>query len=258
MHPLPTVKPRPCSACRDGAGLDFEFTMAFQPFVDLRTRSVFGYEALVRGPAQEGAATVLGKVTDTNRYAFDQACRVKAIELASRLGMEGILSINFLPNAVYRPETCIRATLAAAERLGFAKERLMFEVTEGERVEDPTHLQSIFTAYRKEGFRTAIDDFGAGYAGLNLLAGFQPDVIKLDMNLTRNIHNDRVRKAIVRGIMATSQALGLEVIAEGIETREECLALRAEGVDRFQGYFFARPGFESLPVVPAEVLASVA
>ncbi|MBX3649972.1 MAG: EAL domain-containing protein [Burkholderiales bacterium] len=246
-----------CKECREGAGLDFDFTMAFQPFVDVSTGGIFGYEALVRGPNQEGAGVILGKVNDSNRYQFDQACRVKAIGLAAKLGLEGVLSINFLPNAIYRPETCIRATLEAAEELDFATERLMFEVTEGERVSDHSHLTNIFKEYKRIGFRTAIDDFGAGYSGLNLLAEFQPDYIKLDMALTRNIDKDRVRRAIVHGIVSTCQELNMRIIAEGIESAGECLALQDEGVTLFQGYFFAKPGFEHLPRISPDVLASV-
>ena len=108
-----------------GAGLDFEFTMAFQPFVEAGTARIFGYEALVRGINGESAGEILGRVNDSNRYRFDQACRVKAIQLASELGLTGMLSINFLPNAIYRPENCIRTTLKAAEKAGFARDRLV-------------------------------------------------------------------------------------------------------------------------------------
>lgn len=250
-------KPLSCKECREGAGLDFKFTMAFQPFVDVKKGSIFGYEALVRGPNQEGAGVILGKVNDSNRYQFDQACRVKAIGLASKLGLEGVLSINFLPNAIYRPETCIRATLEAAEDLNFSTDRLMFEVTEGERVSDHTHLTNIFKEYKRIGFKTAIDDFGSGYSGLNLLAEFQPDYIKLDMALTRNIDKDRVRRAIVHGIVETCRELKMSVIAEGIETPGECLALQDEGVELFQGYLFAKPGFEHLPQISSGTLEAV-
>lgn len=246
-----------CQECREGAGLDFDFTMAFQPFVDVATGGIFGYEALVRGPNQEGAGVILGKVNDSNRYQFDQACRVKAIGLAAKLGLQGVLSINFLPNAIYRPETCIRATLEAAKDLNFSTNRLMFEVTEGERVSDHSHLTNIFQEYKRIGFKTAIDDFGAGYSGLNLLAEFQPDYIKLDMALTRNIDKDRVRRAIVHGIVSTCRELKMGIIAEGIETPGECLALQDEGVNLFQGYLFAKPGFEQLPRVSPEVLELV-
>lgn len=239
-----------CAECRNTTALGFAFTMAFQPIVDLRERRLFAYEALVRGPGEESAASILAQVTDQNRYRFDQSCRIRAIELASRLGLQQIpdckLSINFLPNAVYQPETCIRATLEAAQQFDFPLDRLMFEVTEVEQIEDPSHLKRIFDAYSKRGFTTAIDDFGAGYSGLNLLASFQPQIIKLDMALTRSIHADPVRQAIVAGIIQVAVRLGIEVIAEGIESTDECDILVELGVRYMQGYLFARPGFECL------------
>jgi EAL domain-containing protein (putative c-di-GMP-specific phosphodiesterase class I) len=156
-----------CSECANGAGLDFEFTMAFQPIVNTTTKQVFAQEALVRGLKNESAAEVFTKVNDSNRYRFDQACRVKAIKLASELKINSLLSINFLPNAVYRPELCIRATLAAAEEYRFPINRIIFEITEGEKVVDYPHLRHIVDHYKLRGFMTAIDDFGAGYSGLN-------------------------------------------------------------------------------------------
>jgi len=191
----------------------------------------------------------LSQVNETNRYQFDQACRVKAVELAAELQMPCFLSINFMPNAVYEAATCIRATLQAAERFGFPTERLIFEITENEQLVDKEHLKCIIKEYRRQGFQTAIDDFGAGYSGLNLLAEFQPDIVKLDMALLRHIDQDPVRKAIVTGILGVCRALQIEIIAEGIETAAEYQALREMGVSYFQGYLFARPQYEQLPPV---------
>jgi len=241
-----------CNDCRNLEQLGIKFTMAFQPIVNFHEKNIFGYEALVRGVDNEGAGHILSQVTDSNRYKFDQAIRVKALDLAKKLDLQGMLSINFLPNAVYRPETCIRATLEAAAELDFPTNRIMFEVTEGEKVKDHDHLKNIFIEYKKQNFTTAIDDFGAGYAGLNLLADWQPDVIKLDMSLTRNIHNDRVRRSLVFGIIAVCKELSIQIIAEGIETREERDTLYSQGVHLFQGYYFAKPGFECLPEIAAE------
>lgn len=221
--------------------------MAFQPIVDAVLDRVFAYEALVRGPNGEPAASVLSQVDDTNRYVFDQACRVTAVEMASRLGMREHLSINFLPNAVYEPHRCLQTTLAAAKSSNFPVERILFEVSESESSRDISHLKQIFEEYRRQGFATAIDDFGAGHSGLNLLADFQPDFVKLDMQLIRGIDADRPRQVIVRHIMAMCLELGITAIAEGIQTREEYLALRDQGVVLFQGFYFARPAFESLP-----------
>ena len=239
-----------CAECRDLKGLGFEFTMAFQPIFHVGSGAAYAYEALVRGPNGESAASILAKVDDSNRYRFDQACRDKAIELAAGLGLLAIpdckLSINFLPNAVYRAETCVRATLEAARLFDFPLQRLMFEVTEGERVVDPEHLKSIFQEYERQGFTTAIDDFGAGYSGLNFLAMFQPQVLKIDMALTRGIDNDPVRLAIVEGIVLVSKRLNITVIAEGVETREECETLLGLGIDLMQGYLFAKPAIGML------------
>lgn len=245
-------EPVGCTACRDKALLPFDFTMAFQPIMDLRWGRPFAYEALVRGTGGEPAATVLSWVDDNNRYRFDQACRVKAIELASRLGLSDLpecrLSINFLPNAVYRPETCIRATMEAAKTFNFPHNRIMFEVTEGEQVTHGAHLRSIFNEYRRQGLITAIDDFGSGYAGLNMLVQFQPHVMKIDMELIRNIDADPVRQAIVAGIVLVCERLGIDIVAEGIETEAESAHLHWMGIYLQQGYYFARPGWESLPL----------
>lgn len=223
--------------------------MAFQPIVDTRDRTVVSYEALVRGTDGAGAWHILQQVTDANRYTFDQACRVKAIELATRLSVPCRLNINFLPNAVYQPEACIRATLAAAERCGFPLDRIAFEVAEQENMVDKAHLQHIMRSYRRHGFGTAIDDFGAGYAGLHLLAEFQPDVIKIDMALLRGIDADPVRQAIVRGVIGICQALKITVVGEGVETVAELQTLQDMGVHLFQGYLFAKPALEALPAV---------
>ncbi len=240
-----------CQGCKGGTPLPFAFTMAFHPIIDIRRGTVWGYEALVRGTRGEGAGQILGMVDADNRYKFDQACRVKAIELAGQLfpDAETRLSINFMPNAVYEPAACIRATLQAAQRVGFRHRQIMFEFTENERMVDVEHVRRIITEYRRQGFSTAIDDFGAGYAGLGLLASFQPDFIKLDMDLLRGVDAASARRTIVTGVTQMAQALGVSVIAEGVETRAELEALRDIGIELFQGYLFAKPAVASLPAV---------
>ena len=242
---------RGCQGCQAGEQLPFEFTMAFHPILGLREHVVWGYEALVRGTEGQGAGQILGMVDDTNRYKFDQACRVKAIELASSLfpNAETRLSINFMPNAVYEPAACIRATLDAARRVGFAHRQIMFEFTENERMTDVAHVRRIIAEYRKQGFATALDDFGAGYAGLNLLASFQPDFIKLDMELIRGIADSPQRQTIIARVVVIAERLNVAVIAEGVETEAELAALRSLGIDLFQGYLFAKPTIALLPDV---------
>lgn len=238
--------PQDCEACGRGEGLGFRFDYAYQPIVDVERRTVFAHEALVRGPAGEGAMTVLSQVNDSNRYRFDQACRVKAIKGAAELGMAEPLSINFLPNAIYKPEVCIRTTLEAARAHGFPLDQIIFEVTEGERIEDGQWFASILREYKRCGFRTAIDDFGAGYAGMKLLSDFQPDIIKIDMDLVRNVDTNRARQAIVRNLVRLCEEMDIRVVAEGIETPAERDFLYDVGIHLMQGYLFAKPAFRAM------------
>ena len=243
--------PIKCAGCKDGEALGFDFTMAYQPIVDMAAGRVWGYEALVRGVEGQGAGWVLDQVTDTNRYGFDQACRVKAITTAGHLFHDPDirLSINFMPNAVYEPAACIRASLSAARKVGFAPNRISFEFTENERL-DVAHVQRIVTEYKRIGFKVALDDFGSGYNGLSLLADFHPDAIKIDMNLVRGIDTSATRQAILSGILGIARALDIGIIAEGIETEGELARLMAAGVKLYQGYLFAKPQIGTLPAVP--------
>ncbi|OUL98081.1 EAL domain-containing protein [Variovorax sp. JS1663] len=235
----------------DAAGCPFgpAFTIAFQPIVDLDQREIFAHEALVRGLHGEGAFAVLGQVAPQHRFAFHEACRVRSIEMASMLGMQSRLSLNVMPNDIARPAECFHTAIRTAERVRFPVDRLMFEITEGEQVKDPPELAATFQSFEHFGFTSAIDDFGAAYAGFGLLAAFQPNIVKLDMSLIRDIHLDPVRTTIVKGVVAMCGELRIKVVAEGVENRGELEALRALDVKLFQGYLFARPGIGVLPIV---------
>ncbi len=241
-HPTPRDTAAPAF---DAAG----FTMAFQPIVDVQHRHVFAYEALVRGLRGEGALEVMGRVGADARYDFHEACRIKAIEMAAGLGMTTRLSLNVTPNDVAGQSECFRTAMQAATRAGFPFHRLMFEITEGERVNDLPGLAAAFRIHKRYGFTSAIDDFGAAYAGFELLAAFQPDVVKIDMSLVRDIHQKPVQMSIVKGFVGTCGELDIRVIAEGVETVDELNALRRLGVGLFQGYLFARPAIGALPDV---------
>jgi EAL domain-containing protein (putative c-di-GMP-specific phosphodiesterase class I) len=225
------------------------FSMAFQPIVAPETRTVFAYEALVRGTEGQGAGQVLAQLSASNRHDFDDGVRRVALELAGRLGLARTgagISINILPSAVFDPEACAFAAAEAAQAAALDPSQVVLEFTETDRA-DPAHLQRVIAAARAAGLKTAIDDFGAGWSGLSLLARFQPDIVKLDMALTRGIEGCRVRRAIVRGVVGMAEELGLVLVAEGVETIAEARAAQALGVGLMQGYLFARPAFEALP-----------
>ncbi len=237
--------------CACQVPLPFEFSMAYQPIWDARDQRVFAYEALVRGTKGESAGQILSQVTVKNKYAFDQACRVTAIRLATQLGVceDTFLSINFLPNAIYDPETCIRATLEAAQTYNFPHNRILFEMTEHESMDDTSHFKTIVEAYQRLGFTTAIDDFGQGYSGLHLLSNFQPNIIKIDMELVQGCSKSDIKRGILEGIVVMAERLGIDLIAEGIEDWADMETLVGLGIRYHQGFRLARPGFETLPEV---------
>jgi len=125
----------------------------------------------------------------------------------------------------------------------------MFEFTENEQVRDTAHVRNIVEAYRRRGFTTAIDDFGAGFAGLGLLSELRPDVVKIDMALIRGIDESATKRAIVRAVVAMALELQIDVIAEGIETAGELATLRDLGIRLCQGFLLARPAMEALPEI---------
>ena len=227
---------------------DPSFTFAFQPIVDANAREVFSHEALIRGPSHEPACRILGQVSADRLLEFDQKARIEAIGMAVRLGIVSRLNLNFMPQSLHS-RAAILTTLEAADRFHLPIDRLVLEVTEGAVIDDQAQFAEVINEYRGLGLKVAIDDFGAGYSGLNLLTDFQPDQIKLDMKLVRGIEHHGPRQAIVHAIDQVCRDLGIDVIAEGVETVEEYAWLANAGIRLFQGYLFAKPAFESFPPV---------
>jgi EAL domain-containing protein (putative c-di-GMP-specific phosphodiesterase class I) len=220
-------------------------SFAFQPIADISTRQIFAYEALARGKNGESAASVFSAVPPADRHAFDHAARMAAVQLASRLGLEQKISLNVLPGCIEAMPDNLDRLLESAVAAGLSPSQLMLEITEGEAVQRPKEFSRWLERYRAQGVCLAIDDFGAGYSGLNLLAWFQPDLIKLDMHLVRDVDHAGPRQAIARAVLQVCDDLGIEVIAEGVETMGELAWFRRVGVRLFQGYLLARPAFEA-------------
>lgn len=146
------------------------------------------------------------------------------------------------------------AILETLDRCALSSKQIVLEVLEREIIEDYDRFLAAVDEHRASGLQFAIDDFGSGHAGLSLLAHFQPDFVKLDMDLIRGIDGDDRRRVIVEGMLDVCRKLALEVIAEGVETEAEVRALRSMGVRLFQGYYFARPAFRAVAAVPPERL----
>ncbi|MEK0160535.1 EAL domain-containing protein [Pseudoalteromonas piscicida] len=228
---------------------EFPVRMAFQPIVDVLKKEVVSYEALVRGSNGESAFEVFKNVNEKNKYSFDQSCRVTAIKTFSELNSDKCININFMPQAIYEPEACLAMTLKMAKKCSLPTSKIIFEVTEQERVVDKLFLINIFNVYKEYGFQTAIDDFGEGFAGLSLLSGFQPSCIKLSIELVRDIDKHPAKQAIFEGIQLMCHKLNIRILAEGVETAQEYSYLKNHNVSLMQGYFFAKPELELLPEV---------
>ena len=173
---------------------------------------------------------------------FDQACRIKAINLASRIGLRTQLNINFLPNAVYEPLACIRATLAAAENAAFPPSRLTFEIVEGEDLAEAGHLRRIIETYRRIGFRVDLGRFRKRL--------FRADPPRRSPPRQRqdrpfpggqDADHDQMRLAILRNILNLGREIGTTVVLEGVERLEEVESLRAIGGRFMQGSLLCPP-----------------
>jgi EAL domain-containing protein (putative c-di-GMP-specific phosphodiesterase class I) len=234
----------PASASKPAVNAHYSF--AFQPIVSATDGSIFSYEALLRGTNQEPAMDVINNIVATRKSGFHDESRVLALQWAASQGLSTHLNLNIMPSAVLSSTSAIPSTLEAAARFHIAPEQIVLEILESEIIGSLKGLSAALREYRSTGLLFAIDDFGAGYAGLNLLAEFQPDILKLDLRLVRDIEKKGPRQAIVRGVRRTCTDLGIEIIAEGVETESEFRWLKKEGIRLFQGYLFARPSFEKL------------
>jgi EAL domain-containing protein (putative c-di-GMP-specific phosphodiesterase class I) len=177
-------------------------------------------------------------------FNLDRQCRESAIRFASKNGIDKNIFINFLPSAIYNPEFCLRDTVKWASDLDFNPDNIIFEVVETEDVEDTEHLKQILQFYKDKGFRTALDDVGSGYASLSLFASLRPNIIKIDIDIVRDVHISDFKQAVAKALKIMADESGCKVLAEGIETKEEFDWFKNLGVDYAQGYYLAKPSPE--------------
>jgi len=226
-----------------GEAVDTGFSFAFQPIVEIRSRRVVGNEALVRGMAGESAATVIDAIRPENRYYFDQACRMRALKAAAKRGINGDLHLNCSQISPDNVGLSIDATLECAREHRIARERVVLEFSNLEMLGNPRQLDKARQMAHASGMRVLADNVGSGEVGLKRLAVFRPDLAKLDRSLVRGINGSARRQAIVHGVVATCRALGIGLIATGIEREQELDWLTNAGLEMAQGFYFARPSF---------------
>jgi len=228
----------------------------YQPVVT-PALELWGYECLMRGRSAAGEALSPKRLLDWAHqeqllFMLDRVSRESHLRNAGRadIAEDARLLINFLPTAVYDPAYCLRTTVKAASEVGLSPERIVFEVVESEQVTDREHLKSILGFYRNAGFNVALDDVGAGYSGLMMLAELNPDLIKIDREIVRQTPHSRMHRSVCRSLVDLARESGKQTLAEGIETENEKAAMDAMGVDLLQGFLFGKPTPE--PMQPNE------
>jgi EAL domain-containing protein (putative c-di-GMP-specific phosphodiesterase class I) len=222
--------------------------MAYQPIVRAGDGTLFAYEALFRSddaampspPLVFEAAERLNRVVEAGRTVRARtASSMGSLDAAASIFVN-LHALELEDEALVHPD----APLAAAAA------RVVFEITERASLEAMPDARARVQRLREMGFRIALDDLGAGYAGLSSLALLQPDVVKLDMSLVRGVHKEPVKLKLIGSITSVCHDLGILVVAEGIETPEERDAVNGAGVDLLQGYLFGRPERNPGPTKP--------
>jgi len=237
-----------------GVLAEAEFWSVYQPIVSLADRSVVAHEALLRGvvDGREVGGGDLFFVAEQAGWLhrLDRIGRESAITGAVPWLGDDDLFVNFNPTSIYRPQVCLASTERAVHDAGIDPGQLVFEVVESHAIADRGHLVSILDHYRSLGWRVALDDVGAGWSSLSLLAAVRPEVVKLDKALIQELPDDGVR-TVLRAVTDLAHQLGAVVVAEGVETERLAEEVAALGADLGQGWLFGRP---ERPVPPVEEL----
>ncbi len=222
-----------------------QLTSLFQPIVSTLERTIYAYEALIRGPSdsQLHNPVSLFSLADQQNLSpqLDHACRKTNIEQFSRLPFDGKLFLNINPLVLMDKQLSQGRTLAYLEQAGVAPSRVVIELTEYHPFHDFNLIREALLHYRKMGFEVALDDLGAGYSSLRVWTELLPDYVKIDRYFIQDIDKDPVKRNFVRTIQTMAKATNCRVIAEGIETKEEFQVMEELGVCFLQGYFLARP-----------------
>ncbi|MFS2059781.1 diguanylate phosphodiesterase [Kosakonia cowanii] len=229
-------------------GTDCRF--AFQPLIDPFARKVVAIEALLRTPSGDAPQAYFDGLTGDALYKADLESKKVAFAMATALDIGAqTLSVNLLPMTLVEVPGAVEFILREIEANGLVPEQIIVEFTESEIISRLEEFTKAVKLLKGAGIRVAIDHFGAGFAGLLLLAQFQPDRIKINRDLIQDVHKSGSRQAIVQAIIKCCTSLEIQISAVGVEKAEEWMWLESAGISQFQGYLFARPDINGIPAV---------
>jgi EAL domain-containing protein (putative c-di-GMP-specific phosphodiesterase class I) len=217
----------------------------YQPIIRLDDGEIHGFEALSSGPAGdvfENPEKLFSFAEETEQVVeLERLCRLQAIRGAARLNPAQKLFINCSANGFVDPELISARILEEVRQAGREPRDIVFEVTERVAITEWQEFRAILAELRRIGFSVAIDDMGAGYASLQAVAEIEPDYLKFDISLVRDIHLSPIKRNLLETLVVLADKIHARVIAEGVESVHEFHALRAMGVTFAQGFYFAVP-----------------
>jgi EAL domain-containing protein (putative c-di-GMP-specific phosphodiesterase class I) len=217
-----------------------------QPIVSLKNGGhLYGFESLLRteAPQQISPGKLFGTAHETGLLSLlDKRAREAAIKSKKEKIPAGIKSfINFLPSTIYNPEYCLRHTFNLVNQYQIDPDELVFEVVESEKIMDIDHLKKVLNTYKRQGMKVALDDVGAGFSTLEVLEMLNPDYVKIDRQYINHCDNDAANQEFLGRVIELAEKLGITVLAEGIERKEELEYCMKIGIDLAQGYYLGKP-----------------
>lgn len=229
----------------------------YQPIVhyDGETTRMMGHELLSRGIGKDGQLisplSMLEAARTRHRlFALDRACRITCVEHAEVIKDQWIF-INFVPTAIYIPEHCLSTTLKLINELNIPPEHVIFEVVESDDIEDIDHLKKILDYYKQQGFKYALDDIGTGTNTLKKLAYLEPHIVKLAREYVDGICENKEKQHMAQALLQVADQIGAQLLAEGVETKEDMDYLQRMGYELFQGYYISKP--QAAPMTTTDV-----
>lgn len=224
----------------------------FQPIIHLTTGEIIGYEALSRGPADNELASPTELLQAASRagmiWEVESCCRNLAIKRFAHSKIDTLLFLNVSPTIVQDERFCQGISTVELAALGMKPNQIVFEITEQVVVNEPMAFRELLDKYRQQGFKLAMDDVGAGYAGLTLISQLHPHYLKLDRSLISGVADDPLRQHLVRSLAAFTTGMGMCLIAEGLETDEDLSCVYTLGIRYGQGFLLARPAETPTPL----------
>jgi len=240
----------PLSAQPEVVAKGADCSFAFQPIVDPFMQKVVSWEALIRTPEGGPPAAYFNALSREDIYVSDLNSKQVALSMASALGLQNqTLSLNLLPMTLVNVPSAVDFLLTAISSNGFVPEQINIEFTESEAISRFDEFSHSVRQLKSAGISVTIDHFGAGFAGLQLLAQFQPDRIKINRDLIANVHKSGPRQAIVQAIITCCTSLEIQFCAVGVEQPEEWMWLESAGISQFQGHLFASPRMGGIPAI---------